>query len=58
MLDSKAPSASFREFLEGEVRYASLQTSFPEIAEELYAKAEKDAKDRYDSYVRMAEMKY
>lgn len=58
VLDSKAPSASFREFLEGEVRYASLQTSFPEIAEELYVKAEKDAKDRYDSYIRMADMKY
>ena len=27
-------------------------------AEELYVKAEKDAKDRYDSYVRMADMKY
>lgn len=57
-LDSKKPSASFREFLEGEVRYSSLKTSFPELAEELYVKAEKDAKDRYDSYVRMAEMKY
>jgi pyruvate-ferredoxin/flavodoxin oxidoreductase len=58
VLDSKAPSASFREFLEGEVRYASLKASFPEIAEELYVKAEKDAKDRYDGYIRMAEMKY
>ncbi|NLJ58166.1 MAG: pyruvate:ferredoxin (flavodoxin) oxidoreductase [Tissierellia bacterium] len=58
LLDSKAPSASFREFLEGEVRYTSLKTSFPEIAEELFVKAEKDAQDRYDSYVRMAEMKY
>ena len=57
-LDSKAPSASFREFLEGEVRYTSLQTSFPEIAEELYAKAEKDAQERYEGYVRMTEMKY
>lgn len=58
VLDSKAPSTSFKEFLEGEVRYASLKVSFPEIAEELYIKAEKDAKDRYDGYVRMAEMKY
>ena len=58
VLDSKAPASSFREFLEGEVRYASLKTSFPETAEELYVKAEKDAKDRYDSYVRLAEMKY
>ena len=58
ILDSKAPSASFREFLEGEVRYSSLKASFPETAEELYIKAEKDAKDRYEGYIRMAEMKY
>jgi len=57
-LDSKAPSASFREFLEGEVRYSSLKTSFPEVAEQLFAKAEKDAKDRYDGYVRMTQMNY
>lgn len=57
-LDSKAPSASFREFLEGEVRYASLKGSFPEIAEQLFAKAEKDAKDRYNGYVRMTQMNY
>ena len=57
-LDSKAPSASFIEFLEGEVRYASLKQQFPEVAEQLFAKAEKDAKDRYDGYVRMTEMKY
>lgn len=58
ILDSKEPKTSFREFLEGEVRYVSLKNSFPEIAEELFAKAEKDAKERYDGYVRMAEMKY
>jgi len=57
-LDSKAPSASFREFLEGEVRYASLKGSFPEIAEQLFAKAEKDAKERYNGYVRMTQMNY
>jgi pyruvate-ferredoxin/flavodoxin oxidoreductase len=32
--------------------------SFPEIAEELFEKAEKDAKERYETYKRMAEMKY
>ncbi len=58
ILDSKEPKTSFREFLEGEVRYVSLKASFPEIAEELFAKAEKDAKERYEGYVRMAEMKY
>jgi pyruvate-ferredoxin/flavodoxin oxidoreductase len=35
VLDSKEPTNSFREFLMGEVRYASLQKTFPESAEEL-----------------------
>ena len=36
-----------------EVRYTSLSRKFPEIAEELFAKAEQDAKDRTDSYLRL-----
>ena len=58
ILDSKEPKTSFREFLDGEVRYTSLKGSFPEVAEELYLKAEENAKDRYEGYKRMAEMKY
>ena len=58
VLDSKEPTASFREFLEGEVRYTSLKGTFPEVAEDLFAQAEVNAKDRLDSYKRMAEMKY
>ena len=58
ILDSKEPTASFREFLEGEVRYSSLKGTFPEVAEDLYAVAEEDAKERLASYKRMAEMKY
>ncbi len=58
ILDSKEPKSSFREFLEGEVRYTSLKSSFPEVAEELFVKAEENAKERYDGYKRMAEMKY
>ncbi|MBP1926487.1 pyruvate-ferredoxin/flavodoxin oxidoreductase [Sedimentibacter acidaminivorans] len=58
ILDSKEPKASFKEFLEGEVRYTSLKSSFPEIAEELFIKAENDAKERYEGYKRMAEMKF
>ncbi len=53
ILDSKVPSASFRDFLMSEVRYTSLSRKFPEIAEELFAKAEQDAKDRTDSYLRL-----
>jgi pyruvate-ferredoxin/flavodoxin oxidoreductase len=53
-LDSKEPSASFREFLLGEVRYASLLKAFPEHAEALFEKTEKDAKERLESYKRLA----
>ena len=56
-LDSKKPTADFKEFLMGEVRYSSLQRNFPEIAEELYTKAEEAAKARYEKYERLAEEK-
>ena len=54
-LDSKEPTASFQEFIQGEVRYSSLKRSFPETADELYAEAEKAAKDRYETYKRLAD---
>jgi len=53
-LDSKEPSTDFQDFLLGEVRYTSLQKTFPDQAERLFVKAEKDARERYDSYLRMA----
>lgn len=56
VLDSKEPSASFRDFLMGEVRYTSLTQTFPGLAEELFVKAEEEAKDRYLGYKKMAEM--
>lgn len=55
-LDSKEPKADFKAFLMSEVRYASLTKTFPEIAEELFLKAEEDAKERYESYKQLAEM--
>ena len=54
-LDSKAPTADYQKFLQGENRYASLQIAFPEKAQALYEKAERDAKDRYENYKNMAE---
>ncbi|AHM55439.1 pyruvate-flavodoxin oxidoreductase NifJ [Peptoclostridium acidaminophilum DSM 3953] len=56
VLDSKEPSASFRDFLMGEVRYTSLTQTFPGLAEELFVKAEEEAKERYLGYKKMAEM--
>ena len=52
-LDSKAPTKPYREFLEGEVRYTSLKKLFPERAEALYEAAERNAKERYESYERL-----
>ncbi|MCQ1528734.1 pyruvate:ferredoxin (flavodoxin) oxidoreductase [Lutispora saccharofermentans] len=56
VLDSKEPAKSFKEFLMSEVRYASLYKLFPEQADELFAKAEADAKYRYQKYVDMARL--
>jgi pyruvate-ferredoxin/flavodoxin oxidoreductase len=54
-LDSKAPHENFRDFLMSEVRFSSLLKTFPETAEALFEKTEQDAKERYESYVRMQE---
>ena len=54
-LDSKAPSASYRDFIMGEVRYNSLTRSFPDRAEKLFANAEKYAVEKYERLKKMAE---
>ena len=54
VLDSKEPTADFQEFLQGEVRFSSLKRAFPDIAEELYQKTEKDAKTRLAGYQKLA----
>ena len=53
-LDSKEPNwEGFKDFLKGEVRYASVMKQYPEEAEELFQAAEDNAKWRYNSYKRM-----
>ncbi|MCL2342281.1 MAG: thiamine pyrophosphate-dependent enzyme, partial [Firmicutes bacterium] len=47
-LDSKAPTASYRDFILSEVRYSSLTLAFPERAEELFTEAEAQAKAKYE----------
>lgn len=54
-LDSKEPTKDFQEFLQSEVRYTSLQKTFPEIAKELFKRTEEDAKERYATYKKMAQ---
>ena len=54
-LDSNAePKGDFKEFLLGEVRYASLAKAFPEKAEALFEKTHADAMERLANYRRLA----
>ncbi len=47
-LDSKEPTADYQAFIMGEARYARLAQAFPERAKELFAKAEANAKAKYE----------
>ena len=54
-LDSKEPEwEGFKDFLKGEVRYASVMKQYPAEAEQLFQAAEDNAKWRYNSYKRLA----
>ena len=55
VLDSKEPKGTVREFMEGENRYLMLKQAYPDVAEELFTKAEKDLLERYETYKKMAE---
>ena len=55
ILDSREPKGNFREFLESEIRYSSLMNVFPEIAEEMFTVAEQHARERYRTYLRLAQ---
>lgn len=58
-LDSKEPDFSkFQDFINSEVRYTSLRLSFPEVADQLYAKAQEEAEERYAGYKRMAAQEF
>ncbi|MCG0277367.1 MAG: pyruvate:ferredoxin (flavodoxin) oxidoreductase [Thermanaeromonas sp.] len=54
ILDSKAPTLDFQDFLRGEIRFAALKNMFPDRAEELFRKAEEEAKARLALYQRLA----
>ena len=47
VLDSKEPTGDYIEFIKSETRYSRLAQSFPERAEELFAKAQEQAKEKF-----------
>ncbi|MBP2650503.1 MAG: nifJ 2 [Firmicutes bacterium] len=53
-VDSKEPTADFKEFLMGEVRYSSLKRQYPEVADKLFDKTAQDAAERRESYQQKA----
>ncbi len=55
-LDSKAATASYRDFLLGEARYSALTRSFPERAEKLFAQAEEQAKAHREHLEKLAKL--
>ncbi|MCH5232344.1 MAG: pyruvate:ferredoxin (flavodoxin) oxidoreductase [Muribaculaceae bacterium] len=58
-LDSKAPDwDKFKDYLKGEVRFASLFKMQPEAAEELFQAAEDNARWRYNNYKRLAQQQW
>lgn len=57
ILDSKDPTSNYRDFIMNEVRYNALARSFPEKAETLFKKAEKQAKEKYEHLKNLAESK-
>ncbi|MPN30513.1 Pyruvate synthase [bioreactor metagenome] len=57
ILDSKAPSMPFRDYLMSETRFASMFQFNPGAAERLFTKAEKDAMERLHYYEYMSKNK-
>jgi len=55
-LDSKAPTASYRDFIMGEVRYNALTRAFPDRAEKLFEKAEKFAEEKFEHLEKLAKL--
>ncbi|MBQ4042588.1 MAG: pyruvate:ferredoxin (flavodoxin) oxidoreductase, partial [Clostridia bacterium] len=55
-LDSKEPTGDYVEFIKSENRYSRLMQSFPERAEELFAKADQSAKAKYERLTKFVEL--
>ncbi|QAA30553.1 pyruvate:ferredoxin (flavodoxin) oxidoreductase [Clostridium manihotivorum] len=58
VLDSKEPTKPYKEFLHGEIRYSSLMNVFPDIVDNVWEIAEKDAREKYERYKRIAEQTF
>ena len=55
-LDSGAPTASYKDFIESEVRYSSLMRTFPDRAKVLFEKAEENAAEKYEHLEKLSKL--
>ena len=55
ILDSKKPDGSLKQFMDGEIRYASLKRTYPEEAEKLHALLVEQFNKRYEELALMAD---
>ncbi len=55
-IDSGEPTADYQAFIANEARYARLAQSFPDRAQTLFAKAEENAKARYERLQKMGKL--
>ncbi|MDR0531362.1 MAG: pyruvate:ferredoxin (flavodoxin) oxidoreductase [Oscillospiraceae bacterium] len=55
-LDSKAPTQSYRAFIESEVRYSSLKRAFPEKADTLFERSAQQAEEKYAHLQKLQEV--
>ncbi len=54
LLDSREPKIDYQAFLDNEIRYRTLVQQYPEQAKILFKKAAKEAKERYETYKKLA----
>jgi pyruvate-ferredoxin/flavodoxin oxidoreductase len=54
-LDSKKPDGSLKQFMDGEIRYASLKRTYPEEAERLHALLVEQFNQRYEDLALLAD---
>lgn len=56
LLDSKAPSLNYRDFIMNEVRYSALARTNPARAEKLFTAAEKQSRDKYEHLLKLSQL--
>ena len=56
IIDSKAPTADYVDFIKSETRYARLVQSFPEKANELFAQGAENAKAKYERLQKLSNL--